>query len=582
MDSEQSSQHLAEALRNERLVVLVGSGASANSKDSSGRVYSGLVTAQGFVEVIAKRRPYINPHWDFTRACDEIFQHESRATLEELLLKEFRRPDTFHTPPAHRILAWLPFSAYLTSNYDRFLERELERIHRRASVVITNDDLARIGRDSVPVIKYHGCESRPNTMVATTEDHGQLYTQRHLVRQLIAVNLAKSNLLVIGHGLSDVDLQKLMNDLLADLGDYLPTIYIVREPHTVGDGFRIRFRHELIHEDLTHFLNRLVHNYRAFSYDLTSGAPIFDEAWLNSAFFAELRQASVLPSETQVLDAFLHHLIDELANRNDVQSVRADAAVAVTMALRERPNYNALTRMWGAVNQDLIKAGTDVAVAEETIQALIDAREQKKSLYKNLGKTLVQRGQRILLFSQSQRVIQTLLGVTNSIQKTCEVFVAECRPKSPYPYEDAAAICREFNDTDFDISICPDVVAINLLATHQIDKVIMGTHAIYVDEKGEPFAFVNTCGSLALTIAAERYSVPVVVIGETLKLDTVSRENADDHLFKHDEHDLQAAAPALVELSTRRGAIHHTNIGYDLVPLSRNITLEVPDAVASS
>lgn len=582
MESEEAAKRLAEALRSDRLVVLVGSGASGTSKDSSGRIYTGLPTPREFVAAVAKRRQYIGTKWDFLQVCDEIFKRESRGSLEELLLNEFRRPESFHTPPAHKILAWLPFAAYLTSNYDQFLERELERVRRRPSVVITNDDLARIRRNSVPVIKYHGCVSRPGTMVATTADYDQLYKSRELVRQLIAINLAKSNLLVIGHGLADTDLQKLLNDLLRDLGEYVPTIYVVREPSTAGDGFSIPFRHELIHEDLTQFLNRLVHQYRTFSYNIKAGAPVFDEAWLNSAFFAELRQASVLPSETQVLDAFLSHLVDELTARNEVQSVRDDAAIAVKLALNERPNYKALIKLWSDIDDRLLSAGDDVATAEEMVRAVIEEREHRKTFFRQLGKTAVKRDERVLVFSQSQRVIQTLLGVTSTIQKTCELFIAECRPKSPFPYEDAAAICRELGETDFSISVCPDVVAINLLASRQIDKILMGTHAIYVDEKGEPYAFVNTCGSLALALAAEEFKIPVIVVGESLKLDMVPRDEAEDHLFKHDEHDLQAAASSLVELSTRRGAIHHTNIGYDLVQLSPMIRIEVPDAVASS
>jgi translation initiation factor 2B subunit (eIF-2B alpha/beta/delta family) len=582
MKPEEAVKRLAEALRSDRLVVLVGSGASSNSKDTSGREYSGLATPRQFVAAVTKRRPYIDPKWDFVRACDEISNRESRGFLEELLVNEFRRPENFHTPPAHRILAWLPFAAYVTSNYDQFLERELERVRRRPSVVITNEDLARVRRNSVPVIKYHGCVSRPETMVATSTDHERLYKSHELVRQLITINLAKSNLLVIGHGLADTDLRQLLNDLLKDLGNYVPTIYIVREPSTAEDGFTIPVKHELIYEDLTQFLNRLVHQYRTFSYNIKAGAPVFDEAWLNSAFFAELRQASVLPSETQVLDAFLDHLVDELAARNEVQSVRSDAAIAVQLALKERPNYKALTKLWDEIDSRLLSASDDVAAAEEMVRSIIEEREQKKTSFRLLGKRVIARGERILVFSQSQRVLQTLLGVTTTIQKTCQLFIAECRPKSPYPYEDAAAICRGLSQTDFSISVCPDVVAINLIATRQIDKILMGTHAIYVDEAGEQYAFVNTCGSLALVLAAEKFGIPVVVVGEVLKLDTVPRDEAEDHLFKHDEHDLQAAASSLVELSTRRGSIHHTNIGYDLIHLSPIIHIEVPDAMAGS
>lgn len=245
MDALEAAKRLAETLRNERLVTLVGSGASADSRDSSGRTYRGLPTAQAFVRMATKRRPYIDPDWNFVKACDEIFERESRAVLEELLITGYRRPGDFHIPPAHKILAWLPFAAYITSNYDQFLERQLKHEDRRPSVVIENEDLARIRRVSVPVIKYHGCISKPETIVATTQDHKRLHTELKLVRQLIAINLAQSNLLVIGHGLGDGDLEQLLRDLLADLQDYLPTIYVVREPERVGSPFTLPFRHEL-------------------------------------------------------------------------------------------------------------------------------------------------------------------------------------------------------------------------------------------------------------------------------------------------------------------------------------------------
>jgi len=193
----------------------------------------------------------------------------------------------------------------------------------------------------------------------------------------------------------------------------------------------------------------------------------------------------------------------------------------------------------------------------------------------------VSRGERILVYSQSQRVIDALLGVPQATQRTCELFISECRPKSPNPYQDAIAVCAELADSQYLVTVCPDVVAATLLATRQISKVMMGTHAIYQENDGTPYAFVNTCGSLAIAVVAKEYDVPVIVIGEKLKCDFVPLLEAEDHVHSHQESDLLQGALGLSELRTQRQEVAHLNIGYDLVTLGKGFQLEVPDGLAS-
>lgn len=572
----------AEALRNNRLVALIGAGASARSEDENGVVYKGLPLPSQFVEQVSKNRAtsYVAADMDFTAACEAVVKHDNRAMLEEMLVKTYGRPSNAQAPPAHKLLAWLPFKMYISSNYDQFLENELERSNKPVAVLIENEDVAKVRREAVPLVKYHGCVSRPSTMVATPADHVRVVEQARLLRQYIAVSLANSSLLVVGHGLGDEDLTELLLELVGDLDEYAPAIFVIREPGASDGNLPVPYDHQVVTEDLTRFLSRVLHEVRAGQAPSAS-APVFDEAWLSSPFFAQLRQASVLPSETQVIDAFLNHLADELRARSEVGSVLDDATSAVDRALDDRPNYAALRRTWDAITESLKDVGEDVPAAEDIVDRLIQAREEKKVLFGNLGRRVIRRQDRLLVFSQSQRVIQTLLGVNKGIQRTCEVFVAECRPKSPSPYDDAAAICRELRQSSYDVAVCPDVVAINLLANRQVDRVLLGTHAIYVDDRGQ-YAFVNTCGSLAIALAAEKYGVAVTVIGEELKVESVPREDAADHLFSHQEENLLASATGLVELTTQRGPVGHTNIGYDLVPFTSNMTIEVPDVVEDS
>lgn len=578
LESTIAARILAQALRDDKLVALIGAGASARSRDSNGREYPGLPTPSEFVEIASKQYAYVDATMGFVQACDTIFDHERRSGLEDALLRHYAVPNNFDLPPAHRILSWLPFSAYLCSNYDQFTERALDREGRRNHVVIDNRDIPRLKRGSTPIVKYHGCVSRPGSMVATTKDYELLDNERSLVRQLISVSLASRTLLVIGHGLGDSDLSRLLNDLLKHLNEYAPAIFVIREPTHSGRIPHFSYDHEVIREDLTHFLNRILHEYRQLGRH--ADAAFFDEAWLSSAFFAALRQAVVLPSETQVIDAFLGHLLEEFGARNEVESVIADATTAVEGALEERPNYTALRRTWAGLLDELTPVKGDVGEAEHVVSLFIEAREAKKALFRAAGRSNIAANERILLYSQSQRVVQTLLGASQAVQRTCEVFVGECRPKSPNAYQDAFAICQQLSETHYSVTVCPDVVAINLISSKQISKVIMGTHAIYV-ESGVPYAFVNTCGSLAIALAAKEYEIPLVVIGEALKVEEVPRDAADDHIYAHQENDLLEGLLGFTELTTKRDSISHTNIGYDLVYLNPQVEVLIPDAVAS-
>ena len=179
----------------------------------------------------------------------------------------------------------------------------------------------------------------------------------------------------------------------------------------------------------------------------------------------------------------------------------------------------------------------DPAHAERAVTGLIDERTSWHAGFRSVGSNLVARNANLLVYSQSQRVLQVLHGVPNAVQRTVHVYVAECRPKSPRPYQDAAAICEALADTQYAVTVCPDVVALNLLATQQIDRVLMGAHALYDDpeDEGNIHSFVNTCGSGALVESAMLHGVPVSVVGEPNKVELVPASDASDQLDPRQE-----------------------------------------------
>lgn len=412
-------------------------------------------------------------------------------------------------------------------------------------------------------------------MVAATRDYDDLESKRALVRDFISANLAGKTLLVVGHGLGDRDLDATLRTLTDELQGYRPDIFVLRESGDRGYVPQTALQPKVVAEDQTAFLSRLLQSTR--QYAVGSPALSLDDAWLSSAFFATLRQAASLPSETQVIDAFLAHLHDELAARTSVQDVLADAAAAVELTLHQRPNFEAVRRTWLQVERAL-DGVAEPSAAEGAVRAMRDERASRISAFKTLGESLIERNERVLLYSQSQRVIQVLLGVPRSVQRTVHLFVAECRPKSPQPYQDAMAVCRQLEDTDFKVTVCPDVVAENLLLSNQITRVLLGTHALFRREHdSEFFAFVNTCGSAPLTASAVASRVVVDVVGEELKIDVTEDSSVAASIAIHQEHDLIEAAESLKGASTRRAPIEHLNIGYDLVSVTDGVKIHVPD-----
>lgn len=574
MQPDEAAEVLGRALREDRLCVLVGSRASAASEEPNGRTHDGLPTPAEFVDLCAGQFGYVSPSDGFNAACDKIVDRDKRAKLEELLLRYYLVPGDFEAPPAHRMLAWLPVSIFLTSNYDQFIERSLETEGRPPHILVDNTDIVRLKRWHVPVVKYHGCVTRPGSLVAATPDYETLEKDRHLVRSFIASSVAGKTLLVVGHGLGDPDLSRILADITEALGGYAPTIFVLRPADGPDRIPGLAFPVEVVQEELTQFLSRLLQQVRHLDH---GQANVFNEEWMSSAFFAALRQASVLPSETQVIDAFLAHLQDELGAREGVEDILADADAAVHLALDVRPNYEALTKIWKDVTETL--AGiADAAEAESTLREFREERGLKVAKFKSLGASLIKRNERLLIFSQSQRVIQTLLGVPTAVQRTAHIFVAECRPKSPMPYQDAAATCQQLADTYYSVTVCPDVVAGYLLTSHQIDRVVMGTHAIFNDPAtGVAHSFVNTCGARLLAETALRYEVPVEVLGESLKEEPVSALKALDHVHIHQESDLLESAIGLRDIRTRRSDIVHLNVGYDLVRVEPGMTIHIAD-----
>jgi translation initiation factor 2B subunit (eIF-2B alpha/beta/delta family) len=552
---------LVEQVRSGNVVAFVGAGASRTYIDTGGRQFNGVPGAAQMTAELSSRRQTIPLGSSFIEACFLFKSLGGRAELERFLTEHVDRAGLMPLP-AHTLLSALPFSAYITTNYDRLLEQALREAKRNPTAIIEDSDVPRFRLGATPVIKMHGCASRPKTMIAAADEYRHSPSPNPVMDALIRVTLANKTALFVGFNLSDHDFLSIQDWIDAHLSDRRPRGYaLVADATDFQKAFWASRGITMICGDLTQFLRTLL---RAASARIGTALHAADD-WMNDVFFESLQKVRSLPTETEVIDAFLDHLLSEMRSPNlDFDVVLSRAEEASETVMRARPNYDAMRIQASALISDIRATCNDKDRAESKVTVAIEERRQIAIRIAQKGATIVARGDNLLLYSQSKRVVQLLKGVPAGVQERCHLYISECRPKSPSPFQDAVAFAEAFAGCGYTITLLPDMAALNFLARHQISKVLMGAHAVF--KRGTDFvSFVNTCGSDAIVELAEREGVPVYVVAEAAKIMQLEASDPDPAIsFQQEESIFDSISSDIAGLVANGQSISSLNIGYDL------------------
>jgi translation initiation factor 2B subunit (eIF-2B alpha/beta/delta family) len=561
---------LATKLKSGNLAAFLGAGVSKTYSDvCAKKCYQGLLSASDIVKELIQEKKYLTEDLSFEQAFFLIKKKEGRIELENIIRRLIDKPGT-HPLPAHKLLANMPFSAFLTTNFDTLTEKALIEAKKSYTSIIDNDDVPRWGGTQLPLIKLHGCVTRPDTLVAAEDEYIPLSLKKPVVEALVKVLLSNKTALFLGFSLRDTDFRIIYNELESTLKDHMPKSYAI--VHSAAN-YEIDYWEakgiKIIQYDLTEFLNGLL------EYTLRQRKPSIyhkKDDWMNNAYFRTLTHIRTSPSETQAIDAFLTHLQEEVVSDLPCRDILDSASMAIGTILSSKPNFEAFTNLWSALKPMLEKAGEkSKECLEEALEEYISTRER---IATNIGKKcrdVVRSGDNILIFSQSIRVINILRSVQRRIQRSCKLYVCECRPKSPEPFQDAYALCESLKDTDYHITIIPDVCTGNLISRKQINKVIMGAHSIYI-ENNTPVSFVNTCGSLMITTISDKYNIPLFIVAESEKCKNVGGDAPPNISYVEEESIFDEGRMAVLKAG-RSQEVSHLNIGYDLCPCCKNITI---------
>ena len=245
------------------------------------------------------KRSYIDKTMAFDEACFLLKHHDGRSDLESFLVENIDRP-SIQPLPADIILANLPFSAYITTNYDTLLEKALIQEKKRPHVVITDTDVSCSPRTRkiLHFSRYTGV-LHADTLIVSSEKYVPLGRRLPIVEgSRLKTFLANRVILFLGFALEDADFAKVFEETRQALGTYMPRSYAV--VHDITD-FKEQFWNangvQIIKADLTDFLRELL---KASTSGTTQSIYHPGEDWIkNNAFFESLHKIRTLPSETQ-------------------------------------------------------------------------------------------------------------------------------------------------------------------------------------------------------------------------------------------------------------------------------------------
>lgn len=140
-------------------------------------------------------------------------------------LSDFGKP----VPEAHRLAVRLPFAAWVTTNYDKLLERAYAEERGGLPKTLTSLDTEALGRllfDGAPfVLKAHGDLDKPDSLVFTSRDYRDLIHGNAAFSAAFSAILLTHSVLFVGYSLADPDFNLLLDRQLLTFRGFAPERY---------------------------------------------------------------------------------------------------------------------------------------------------------------------------------------------------------------------------------------------------------------------------------------------------------------------------------------------------------------------
>lgn len=200
-----------KAIREGNAAIFAGAGLSRSS---------GYVDWKTFLKPLAEELGLDIDKESDLLSLAQYYRNETgnRASINQEILNAFNKKASDNENI--NIITRLPIATYWTTNYDKLLEKGLEKANRRVDVKIDSDQLSYTlsDRDAV-VYKMHGDVDHPANAVLTKDDYVLYDKKRPIFKTVLKGDLISKKFLFIGFSFEDPNLEYILNQIHALLDE---------------------------------------------------------------------------------------------------------------------------------------------------------------------------------------------------------------------------------------------------------------------------------------------------------------------------------------------------------------------------
>lgn len=208
-------RQIQKAIRQNRLVVLVGAGASATC---------GVPSWPDLIEELKKELDLPEHENDFLK-IPQLYKNMRKHKEYHERIREILQDGQIQSNVVQNAILNLNPCHIITTNYDNLLEQAMAKTRDRFFVVRRDEDLP-YNRGERMLLKMHGDFASDN-IVLTEDDYLDYAKNFPLIRSYVMSLFASKLVLFVGFSYSDINLKYILRDVRQCLGDKMQPIYML-------------------------------------------------------------------------------------------------------------------------------------------------------------------------------------------------------------------------------------------------------------------------------------------------------------------------------------------------------------------
>lgn len=238
---------LVDDLASGRCVIFMGSGISANSKNSAGnspKTWKELLIEGTSKVEDEKRKKTIRScikNNDFLMACELLKKALGIDHFNDFLRDEFVTP-AFEPAEIHRDIFMLNAPIVLTPNFDKIYDSYVVSSSTGTVSVLQyySSNIIDCIRKNTPIIlKIHGSIDEPQKLVFSKKDYAKIRNENNGFYKLLEALVLTKTFLFVGAGLNDPDIQLLFENYRFQYGQTRKHFFVIPNKSYTEDQLAI-------------------------------------------------------------------------------------------------------------------------------------------------------------------------------------------------------------------------------------------------------------------------------------------------------------------------------------------------------